>query len=165
MLSVIFLLLTPFTACKKKDTDIGLDVQGGTALGLNTIDTFEIRTYCELIDSVSSQLKSSNLLGSYVDPKLGTADYGFVTQLLLSANNPNFGDQSEITIDSVVLSLRYSTLNTVSKYGELDPQTFEVYEVLDDIYYDSTYYTFSTVQTSTDNLSYFRNGSYHSRPI
>lgn len=152
MLSVIFLLLTSFTSCKKKDTDIGLDVQGGTALGLNTIDTFEIITYSELIDSVSSQSKSSNLLGSYVDPKFGKADYGFVSQLLLSANNPNFGDQSEITIDSVVLSLRYSTLNTVSKYGELDPQTFEVYEVLDDISLDSTYYTFSTVQTSTDNL-------------
>ena len=145
MLSVIFLLLIPFSSCKKKDSNIGLDVQGGSAIGVNTVDTFEIRTYTELRDSVNSQLKTADLVGSYMDPKFGSVDYGFVTQILLSSNNPNFGPVSNLSIDSVVLALKFSTANSVSKYGELDPQTFEVYEVTEDIFIDSTYYTFSTV--------------------
>ena len=152
MLSVIFFLLFPFTACKKKDSNIGLDVQGGEALGLNTIDTFEIRTYTEQRDSITSNLKSNDNLGSYQDPKFGKVDYGFVSQILLSSNNPNFGDVSAISIDSVVLAMQYSTLTNVSKYGYLDAQTFEVYELDQDIHLDSTYYTFSTVTTKPTNL-------------
>lgn len=152
MLSVVFLLLFVFPSCKKKDSDLGLDLTGNNALGVNTVDTFEINTYCELQDSVTSNLKSANLLGSYQDPKFGKVDYATVTQILLSSNNPNFGDVGLISIDSVVLSLHYSTTTGVSKYGELDPQTFEVYELDEDIFYDSTYYTFSQVLTKPNNL-------------
>lgn len=152
MLSVIFLLIVPFTSCKKSDSDIGLDIQGGDALGLNTIDTFEIRTYTELRDSVNSSRKSVDLLGSYRDPKFGAVEYGFVTQLLLSSNNPNFGIISSISVDSVVLALKFSTINSVSKYGELDPQTFEVYEITEDIYKDTAYYMFSSITVDPTNL-------------
>lgn len=152
MLSVVFLLLFVFPSCKKKDSDLGLDLTGNNALGVNTVDTFEINTYCELQDSVTSNLKTANLLGSYQDPKFGKVDYSTVTQILLSSNNPNFGDVGLISIDSVVLSLHYSTTTGVSKYGELDPQTFEVYELDEDIFYDSTYYTFSQVLTKPTNL-------------
>lgn len=152
VLSVVFLLLFVFPSCKKKDSDLGLDLTGSNALGLNTVDTFEIRTYCELQDTVTSNGKSANLLGSYQDPKFGKVDYSLVTQLLLSSNNPNFGDLGLISIDSVVLAFKYSTLTGVSKYGELDPQTFEVYELDEDIHPDSTYYTFSQVMTKATNL-------------
>ena len=152
LLSVVFLLLFVFPACKKKDSDLGLDLTGSDALGVNTVDTFEIRTYCELQDSVTSNLKNTDLLGSYQDPKFGKVQYGVVSQLLLSSNNPNFGDPSSISIDSVVLAIQYSSLTGVSKYGEMDPQTFEVYELDQDVYYDSTYYTFSQVMTKPTNL-------------
>jgi hypothetical protein len=152
MLSVVFLLLLSFSACKKKDSTVGLDVTGGSALGLNTVDTFDIRTYVEVIDSVSSNLKSVDMLGSYQDPKFGTVDYSLVSQILLSSNAPNFGDVMNISVDSVVLAMKFSTLNSVSKYGELDPQTFEVYELDQDIYYDSAYYTFSSVTVKPTNL-------------
>ncbi len=150
MLSVVFLVL--FVSCKKKDSDLGLPITGDSPLGVNTVDTFEINTYVEVQDSVTSNLKSADLLGSYQDPKFGGVQYGIVSQILLSSNNPNFGDINLISVDSVVLAVQYSSLTGVSKYGELDPQTFEVYELDQDIYYDSTYYTFSQVLTKPTNL-------------
>ncbi|MEZ4938802.1 MAG: DUF4270 family protein [Crocinitomicaceae bacterium] len=152
MLSVVFLQLFVFPSCKKKDSDLGLDLTGTNALGLNTVDTFEIRTYCELQDSVNSSNKTANLLGSYQDPKFGTVDYATVTQILLSSNNPNFGDVGLIHIDSVVLALKYISVGGVNKYGEDGAQTFEVYELDEDLSLDSTYYTFSQVLTKPTNL-------------
>lgn len=152
LLSVVFLLVFGFISCKKKESQIGLDVQGGQNLGINTVDTFEIRTYVEVVDSVTSNLKSVDLLGSYQDPKFGHVQYGFVTQILLSSNNPNFGNTDMLSIDSVVFAMKYSTLNSVAKYGESDEQTFEVYEIAEDLYYDSTYYTNSIVSTLGSDL-------------
>jgi hypothetical protein len=86
------------------------------------------------------------VLGSYNDPKFGTVDANFYTQFRLSGVNPNFGTDP-ITIDSLILGLEY-----VNYYGDLSPQTVEVYEMTEDIDLDSTYYAFTTKTHTGVNL-------------
>ena len=87
------------------------------------------------------------VLGSYTDPTFGKFNASFYTQIRLAGIDPNFGDPSTIIIDSFVLALKY-----VGYYGDLKPQTFEVYELNEDINIDSAYYAFTTKTTKPSNL-------------
>jgi len=111
------------------------------------VDTFNLRTYSIAEDSLISDNPAYAVLGSYNDPKFGTVNANFYTQLRLSGLNPNFGDISAITIDSVMLGLEYAGF-----YGELSSQTVEVYEMTESINLDSVYYSFSTKPTASSDL-------------
>jgi hypothetical protein len=79
------------------------------------------------------------VLGSYVDPKFGSFDGSFYTQVRLAGVNPNFGSPSTIAVDSMVIALEYA-----GYYGDLSTQKFEVFALNEDLNNDSTYYAFST---------------------
>lgn len=149
VLSVLFLLLLLSTACNKKDTGLGKDIIDPNAI-LNgiTIDTFELHTYSIIEDSTETKNASNVLLGSYIDPKFGKVAASFYTELRLPGLNPNFGDPTQIDIDSFVLALEY-----LGYYGDLSPQTFEVFELTDSIEnaIEAKYYQFSTLATATTN--------------
>lgn len=147
--STLLLMLFVAAACNKKDTGLGKEIIDPDAI-LNgiTTDTFELITYSILEDSTETKNASNVLLGSYVDPKFGKVDASVYTELRLPGLNPNFGDPAQIVIDSFVLALEY-----VGYYGDLSPQTFEVYELSDSIQNDNEvkYYQFDTIATEGVN--------------
>ena len=111
------------------------------------VDTFTLNTFSIAEDSLISDNPAYAVLGSYNDPKFGTVNANFYTQLRLSGLNPNFGDVSTITIDSVMLGLEYAGF-----YGEFSSQKVEVYEMTEAINIDSVYYSFSTKTTTSADL-------------
>ena len=87
-------------------------------------------------------------MGSYQDPKFGKVEASVYTEFRLPGLNPNFGDPTQIVIDSFVLALEY-----VGYYGDLSAQNFEVYKLTDSIQNASEvkYYQFSTLSTGSTN--------------
>lgn len=132
-------LIVSFHGCK--DPEIGtLEVlPGSETLGLLTNDTSTIISFTQQDDSIRSDETSLNLLGIYNDPVFGTAIAGIYTQVRLSVENYNFGDPSNVFVDSVVLSLAYSGI-----YGNTVPQGFRVFELSESMNKDSMYYSTKT---------------------
>ena len=92
-------------------------------------------TYTTKEDSLRSDEASYALLGSYLDPVFGLHSASFYSQLRLSSNNADFGTSP--VADSIVLTLVYKAV-----YGDtLTPQTVNVYELDENIYRDSSYYS------------------------
>jgi hypothetical protein len=141
--SILLLVLFFAAACTKNENNLGKDIIDPNAL-LNgiTTDTFELYTYSIIEDSTETKNASNVLLGSYIDPKFGKVAASIYTELRLPGLSPNFGDPSLIVIDSFMLALEY-----VGYYGDLTPQTFEVFELSDSIENasDVKYYQFSTL--------------------
>jgi hypothetical protein len=147
-LAFIIICSTAIVSCKKKQYQLGSDViDSNTILGGTSIDTFSLFTYTIEEDSIISDNPSNVVLGSYIDPVFGSYNASFFTQLRLAGVDPNFGDPNTIVIDSFVLALEY-----VGNYGDLDPQTFEAYELEESMSLDSTYYSFSTLAYNALNL-------------
>jgi len=149
ILSATFFCITlALTACKKKETMVGKDAFDANGLLNSTEVDIPLRTYTIEEDSVVSKNQLHTLLGAYNDPKFGTVDASFYTQI--SLDNPgstSFGVNP--IVDSIVLSLQYT-----GYYGENKAQTFEVYELTDDLsaVSDSIYYSFTTKNVNPTNL-------------
>ena len=149
MLSATFLSgIFLFSACNKADSTLGLNaLDPSDLLNATQVDTFMLETYTVVEDSVITDNPAFSLLGSYNDPQFGTFDASFYTQLRLSGINPNFGDISTITVDSIVLGLEYA-----GYYGKFNQQTIEVYQLTESIDLDSTYYAFTSKTVNNVNL-------------
>ena len=155
LLALFFITIIFLAACKKKDTTVGKDtIDQNEILGGITVDTFSLETYTIEEDSIITDNGPNGLLGSYNDPEFGEFNASVYTQLRLANVNPNFGTVSNIVMDSMVLALEYA-----GYYGDLSPQTFEVYELNEDLFIDSTYYSFTTKATKTQNLVSFGKGT------
>lgn len=147
VLSATFLMCLLFVvSCKKKDSPIGQNnIDQDQLLQSAGIDTFSLRTYNYLDDSVISDNAAFGLLGSYIDPVFGRCNAEIYTQLRLEGFSPDFGDINTITVDSFVLALEY-----IGYYGKKGFQNFEVYELGEDLHLDSTYYSFTTKSHSNN---------------
>lgn len=135
ILSATFFCITlALLSCKKKDTTVGKDAYDPANL-LNSVtkDDFALKTYTIDEDSVSSKNQLNALLGQYNDPKFGTVNASFYTQV--SIQNPGPTNFDNPVVDSIVLSLQYA-----GYYGDAETQTFEVFEIGEDLKNDSTYY-------------------------
>lgn len=140
--------LTIFSACKKKDFLNGKDaIDSNEILNGITTDTFDIITYTIAEDSTITSNPANAVLGSYNDPKFGKMSASFYTQFRLGTLSPDFGDINSIKIDSFVLALKY-----VGYYGDLSEQAFEIFEMDESIYLDSSYYAFSEKGIKNVNL-------------
>ncbi len=142
--------------CAKDPSDLGLNLQpqDDRINGL-TIDSSTIFAFTKREDSLSTDERSYALLGSYVDPVFGRSDAGFLTQIRLSSSNVSFG--SNPFGDSIVIFLDYR-----SYYGDTTTQqNISVYEIANDLYTDSTYYSnlninnFTPTSVLTNPLSYY----------
>ncbi len=145
----LFLATITFTvsSCKKKDNLLGGKAYDqGSLLSSGGIDTFSIKTYTTINDSIKASNPRYGLLGIINDPEFGIVDLGFYTQVRLAGLNPNFGNIANITIDSFVLAMEYA-----GSYGYNGKQTLEVYELDERMYADSSYYTSKDLQTKTEN--------------
>ena len=127
-------------ACKKKENTLGQNnINQNELLSSATTDTFSITSFSYLNDSIISDNSPFAILGSYNDPKFGMYNSEIYTQFRLSGFSPEFGDISAIVVDSFVLALEY--VGATAFYGEIGNQTFEVFEINEDLNIDSTYYS------------------------
>jgi len=141
--SLLFLTGIILSGCDADD-QLGLDIQPpGDELNTLKTDTFAIFAHSRLADSVRSDETAQSLAGYYTDPIFGPLKASFCTQLRLSSNDVDFGDN--VVIDSVVLHLEY--YNVYGNAKQNNKMTFEVYELEEPIYLDSAYYSFSTIET------------------
>ena len=138
-ISILFFLLF-FFSCKKKESPIGQNNIDQDQLLLSAgIDTFSLKTYNYIDDSIISDNAAFGLLGSYIDPVFGNVNAEIYTQFRLEGFSPDFGNINSIVVDSFVLALEY-----IGYYGKEGYQNFEVYELGEDLHLDSTYYSFTT---------------------
>ncbi|MBI2258517.1 MAG: DUF4270 family protein [Flavobacteriia bacterium] len=144
LLTIILFFI--FFSCKKEENNLGKSfVSDNDLLISGAVDTFQLITYTEADDSLVSSNNSSAMLGSYLDPVFGNVKADLYTQIRISSNT-TFDSIDYIIIDSFVLALEYN-----GHYGNLTPQTFEVYELKEDLSLSSTYYTKDSKETFTLN--------------
>jgi hypothetical protein len=134
-------------SCKKETSNAGLNLLNKENDTFGSVDTFKLKVGSIYVDTVTSSNPSYLMLGSYVDPVFGKYDAGFYAQARISALKPDFGDITKISVDSLVLGMRFSDY-----YGNLDEQNFEVYEITQDLSSTGSYNTKSSVSIKSDNL-------------
>lgn len=149
-LSGLLLCLTGMLACNEPDT-IGLDVlPGSDSLNVEYLDTVSVQTSYEIDDSLRTDAYYADvflgishfLVGQYTDPIFGTSSASFYAQF-----KPKNGiDFSGKSFDSLVLNLAY-----LSSYGGDTSlmQTFEVYEITEDMVDTAACYSDKTFATSS----------------
>lgn len=125
-----------FLGCKDEKGILGLDVQPGSDKPLvTTTDTLHLKSYIRVEDSLRSDETLLNLVGAKNDVAFGKTVAGFYTQVLLSGANIDFGNNP--IIDSVVFGMQYEKI-----YGDSNAvQTFELYELSQDLEKSEIYYT------------------------
>lgn len=131
----IFFLFLLHSACNKEPESIGLDLIDDSKLGVFDT-TFSVTGFSAMDDSVFTDELSVNLLGSLQTDDFGLTNASFYSHLRLSQTSPDFEDAQP---DSAILSLVYS-----GSYGYIStPHTVKVYELQQDIYRDSSYFSTS----------------------
>jgi len=147
-ITAIYLLSAVLLSCDDPNI-IGVDLPGTSKFTINndSIEHFTIKTISE--DSLRSDESQSLLLGEIDDPVFGKNKGSFCTQILLPYNNIS-------TIDSIVVDSVFLTYNISSHYGDLnESEDLEVgvYQISQDIYKDSDYYSSYSFDYSSVNLA------------
>ncbi len=148
-----------FFSCKKELSTLGLDLQPGSdKINGFSLDTVTLKAFTKREDSLSTDERTFALLGSYTDPVFGRTDASFLTQIRLSTSNVTFGTAP--VADSIVLYLDYS-----SYYGDTNTvQNVSVYELENDVYIDSAYYSDLNISNYTPNNLFLANQNYTPKP-
>ncbi len=140
-------------SCKDPNT-IGLNLQPASEIPGITIDTLEVKTYTVREDSLiawsptKNKLETPSLfLGSIADNYIGTSHAAFCSQIRIGNTLTSTTFPAGMVIDSVVLSLGYkSIIGTVSDFNL---HHIKVYELGENLYADSTYFTTRKYQKGT----------------
>lgn len=149
ILSITFLLLAG--SCSKPAGTIGAIINPDQSrLRVAWSDTSTLYAYSSPDDSVRSDNLGSSLLGSHADPVFGTTTAGFYVQFFLSAFEHDFGENPQP--DSVVLQLLY----TGDSHGDTTtPIQVQVYQLEEDIFRDSVYFSNVNLETGTTDFADF----------
>ena len=134
-LLLLFAVLTFFNvSCSKYPSKVGADLMPNNALSMHLKrDTF--RVYSEAIDTIRADELFNSFLGSLQDPVFGRTDASFYSKILPATVGHRFGKNPKT--DSLILQLFYAGV-----YGDTNATLrVHVYEMKDDIYYDSIYYS------------------------
>ena len=133
-------------SCTDPNT-IGLEVQPTSDNIIISSANFEgISSATESEDSLRTDEALNLILGEIDDSEFGLYNAGFYTQILLTENNTDLGDNP--IVDSVVMSYTYS-----GYYGKLEKfTTISIQKLLNPIYKDSTYYSTSDIVNISPNL-------------
>lgn len=157
VLTLIFLLsLIGFSSCKKTPNKIGNDLQ--PSISLVTVaftDEQDIVSSTFTVPYLSTKMLGYTFLGNNNDPIFGISNFDFYTQLSLSTESQTWGDNA--VADSMVLYLTYN-----GYYGDTTGyMTVKAYEILEDMYVDSSYY--SNMVLDCDNVE-LANHDFSPRP-
>ena len=137
VLTLIFLvILIGFSSCRKKPEKIGNDLQPSNSLvSVAFSDEQDIVASTFTVPKLSTKMLGYTFLGNNNDPIFGISNFDFYTQFSLSTESQTWGDNA--VVDSMVLNLTYN-----GYYGDtLGYMTVKAYEVLEDMYVDSSYYS------------------------
>lgn len=147
-LYAVIVILVGFISCKKVPQKIGNGLQPeGSYIKVAFTSENDVVTEIERIDSLSTKSASLSLIGSLNDPHFGRSDLSFYTQIGLTSNSVQWGDGA--VVDSIILQMVYS-----GYYGDtLSPMTLRIYEVLEDMYADSSNYYSNTVLSYGNELA------------
>jgi hypothetical protein len=138
-LSLFTLVLVLASSCEK-----GILKQGGDLLptsdfvSISGIDTLHPVSYTHFDDSVRTDNPQISYLGQEISPYFGTTKAGFVTQIRL---NPAW-DGLPFTVDSMKLILH---ILSVKKEATDAAHSISLYEISNQIYTDSAYYSSSPI--------------------
>jgi len=102
---IILVITTVVTACKKKESDLGLNLLSDSdQFNFISTDTISVNISTSFEDSLETDERSVVLLGSYMDPVFGLAQASIVTQIGLSTENVNFNNSTTNPVaDSLIL--------------------------------------------------------------
>ncbi len=145
-----FLVLVIFISdsCKKDDQTIGLGVQP-EGDGLNIFqDSVLFTASLYKADSMRTDEIAEAFLGNYDDDQFGLTKTVFYGQLELPGNDLDLGSPENLLLDSVILTVR----TTQRIIGSLEMQSFSVFELNEDLYNDSLYYSNRQAETLMDDL-------------
>ncbi len=134
-LSLIALVMVLVSSCEKGLLKQGSDLlPNSDFVSINGIDTLHAVSYLRYDDSVRTDNPQISYLGQEYSPYFGTTKAGFVTQIRLSSA----WDAVPFTVDSMKLILHIlSVKGTISDILH----SISVYEISNQIYTDSTYYS------------------------
>lgn len=137
ILAVVF----AFVGCDEEFSEIGGEIiNNPSSVELREV---EVNAYSEKVESIQTNNLPNYSLGVYNHPVYGESSASLVSQLSLSTENPDFGDNA--VLDSVVLTIPY-----FSSESEESTQENIIYE-LDSIYGNETF------KLSVYETSYFLN--------
>ena len=145
---IFFIGLVIFSSCRKKPERIGNDLQPTNSLiTVSFTDEQDIVTSTFTVPSLSTKMLGYAFLGNNNDPVFGRSNFDFFTQFSLSTESQTWGNNA--VADSVVLSLVYN-----GYYGDtLEYMTVRTYEILEDMYVDSTYKSNMVLECAESELS------------
>jgi hypothetical protein len=131
----LLLLTIGIASCDESATFVGIDLlPEKDRLHTAVYDTTTIVAYIGTIDSTQAFNLQTGLLGSYMDPIVGSTDAALALQFSPTTRN-NLG--SEPKADSIFLILRYDTL-----YGNPGtPLSIRAYMLTENIKVNTVYYT------------------------
>ncbi len=144
---IIFLyMICVLISCNDPDI-IGLEVQPvNDKFNLFYNDSCRVIAFTLNEDSIRTDKTSLNLLGNYNDPIFGRSSASIYTQVRISSNNVDFGPSP--VVDSLVLTLAYN-----GYYGKLRKLNIKVFEILEDFYKDTAYYSNKVLNTDNTPLA------------
>jgi hypothetical protein len=136
------LLTLTFLSCKKSPAELGIEIlPPSDTVGIKSVDTVTVYAYSMINDSVRTDESTAGLYGAIMDPVFGKTTASFYTQLCLSNEGVKFGTNP--VLDSLILVLYYDGYS-----GDTTTlQRIRVYEMSQDIVYDSSYFSNQSVGT------------------
>lgn len=160
VLYLLAFLIFASTSCRKGEL-IGREVQvGDNDILLNTTEDFHISAQTILAKRERTDERFEGMLGAYIDPIFGKNVISYISQYNLEKEGFDFGDPDSVVFDSAFVSFRLS-----GGYREKDLDSdlksimhFKVYELSEDLYLDSIYYSDRNVRIQPSLVGEF-NGS------
>lgn len=150
--------LLGLSSCKKTPKKIGNDLQPTNSLiSVSFTDQQDIETSTFTVPYLSTKNLNYAFIGNMNDPVFGNSNFDFYSQYSLSTSSLNWGENA--VADSVVLNLCYN-----GYYGDTidKPLTMRVFEVLEEMYSDSTYKSNNTLECDATELACY---SFVPRPL
>ena len=134
---LVLVVIIQFASCDESFTTLDTDLIDQNYSTPDTI--FSVRAYSRFIGPVQTNNQLSYKLGYYNDPLYGPHTANFLTQVVLSANNPSFSvDTLNPMLEKVILTLPYYSTsdideddNTVYELDSVfgtDPIKLSIYE-------------------------------------
>ena len=103
-ISVLFLLICLFSACKKNWNELGSQLIATENITVLSFDSLKIKASIHKEDSLSSLNTSSYFLGSFTDAEFGSTDASIYTEFRMPSSDVVFGENAQA--DSIVLSFQ-----------------------------------------------------------